>query len=250
MNKEKNKQTTLLRREIYCDAGLRVREADPAGGSAGEPSRTVEGYAVLFGVRSVVLADWGVAFFEQMEAGSITREFLDTQDIVMNMYHNNQRILARSSKGKGSLRYEVDAKGVRFEFEAPATSAGDELLELVRRGDLQGCSFCYATHEDPEKGLVSYERAGEKDARGREILLRRVKQVTGVYDFAVVVHPAYPATEVQARDLEAIKALNIAPNTTEETAETEAQHQARESAAKAAAEQVRDMRARATRRVK
>jgi len=196
MTKTKN-NIQPVKREVFF-SGLHVREAQEGE----QPSRVIEGYALLFGVRSQILCDWGDFYYEELLPGCVTRELLDQSDIIMNLYHNNQRILARSVMGKGSLSYEIDDKGVKFSFEAADTSDGNEALSLVSRGDLQGCSFCYTTIEDTSKGCVEYERTEEKDKWGDPIYLRKVKQITGIYDFAIVAHPAYPETSVSKRDLE------------------------------------------------
>ena len=77
---------------------------------------------------------------------AVTKEFLDGQDIKMTMFHDSHSLLARSNKGGGTLSYTVDDKGVMFEFTAPNTVDGEKALELVRRGDISGCSFAFTTH--------------------------------------------------------------------------------------------------------
>lgn len=164
--------------------------------------RTIEGYAILFGVRSQLLNDWYDSYYEVLEPGCVTRELLDSCDIKMTMFHNREKILARSNKGVGTLSYEVDDKGVKFSFEAPDTALGEEAVELVGRGDLCGCSFIYSTCEDATKGLVSYERTEEQDAAGNTILLRIVHEIERIYDFTIAADPAYSETSVSRRELE------------------------------------------------
>lgn len=88
---------------------LQVREAADGG-----ESRTIEGYALMFGVRSRLLCDWWDPYYEVLEPGCITRETLDACDIMLTMFHDRQLILARSNKGVGTLHYEVDKIGVKF----------------------------------------------------------------------------------------------------------------------------------------
>ena len=122
-----------------------MRESAP--GEA--PSRKICGYAIMFNVESVVLYQEGkYEEREVIEPCAISKEFLDGCDIKMTMYHNRQIVLARSNKGKGTLTYGIDQKGVYFEFDAPRTQHGDEAIELVKRGDLCGCSFIFTTYYD------------------------------------------------------------------------------------------------------
>ena len=187
----------MKKRTIAVMADLRIREA-----AGGRQSRTIEGYALKFGVRSRLLCDWWDYYYEQLEPGCVTREMLDRQDIKLTMFHDRQLILARSNKGAGTLNYEVDAVGVRFWAEMPHTVDGDKALELVGRGDIAGCSFCYSTDETDSENAVSYERLKEKAEDGSDILLRHVKRIDNVYDFTLAADPAFEQTTVSRREVE------------------------------------------------
>lgn len=187
----------LKKRTIAVMADLHIREA-----ASGEESRIIEGYALKFGVRSRLLCDWWDYYYEQLEPGCVTREMLDRQDIKLTMFHDRQLILARSNKGTGTLNYEVDAIGVRFWAEMPHTVDGDKALELVQRGDIAGCSFCYSTDEGDSENAVSYERLKEKTENGEDILLRHVKRIDNVYDFTLAADPAFEQTTVSRREVE------------------------------------------------
>lgn len=159
-----------------------------------EDSRTIEGYAVVFNERSVFLPDWnkGRMVEEVMMPGSITEELISKSDVVANIDHDNSRMVARSVNGEGSLHLSLDEHGLKFSFEAPMTNDGETVLQGVRRGDYRGCSFAYTCDEDTG---VHYEK-NEKDPRA---LIRYVDEVNGLYDVSVVIHPAYPQTNVDSR---------------------------------------------------
>lgn len=186
------------KRTIAIVSGLRIREA-----TDGAESRTIEGYALKFGVRSRLLCDWWNNYYEVLEPGCVTREMLDKQDIKLTMFHDRQLVLARSNKGNGTLSYEVDKVGVKFWAEMPHTVDGDKALELVSRGDIAGCSFIYSTDEGDSENAVSYERLDEKGDDGEDILLRHVKRIDSVYDFTITTDPAYEQTDVSKREVEA-----------------------------------------------
>lgn len=186
------------KRTIAIVSGLRIREA-----TDGAESRTIEGYALKFGVRSRLLCDWWNNYYEVLEPGCVTREMLDKQDIKLTMFHDRQLVLARSNKGNGTLSYEVDKVGVKFWAEMPHTVDGDKALELVSRGDIAGCSFIYSTDESDSENAVSYERLDEKGDDGEDILLRHVKRIDNVYDFTITTDPAYEQTDVSKREVEA-----------------------------------------------
>lgn len=166
-----------------------LREVTEGEGSG----RTIEGYAIVFGVESRMLVDYWDDYREIIEPGAITEEELAQMDIKMTMWHNREKLLARSNKGVGTLRLSVDDIGVKYEFEAPNTSDGNNALELVKRGDMGGSSFTYWSDES---SAVSYTKNEE------DILIRHVKKINMVYEMTIASDPAYTQTSVTAREIE------------------------------------------------
>jgi len=171
-------------------ATFRVRESSEEG----VESRTIEGYAIRFNEESVVMADWDGCFREKIDPQACTKEFLDRQDIKLTMYHNREKILGRSKNGEGTLTYEVDEEGVLMRCELPRTALGDECLELVKRGDIQGMSFAYID------GQNAHSVTWEKGEDG--VAVRTVHEMYGVYDMTLAADPAYPTTSVSQREAE------------------------------------------------
>ena len=187
----------VIRRCVCTPSELHIRET-----AEGEtPSRTITGYAILFNVPSAPLwSDEDSEAREVIAPEAVTKEFLDGQDIKMTMFHDSHSLLARSNKGGGTLSYTVDDKGVMFEFTAPNTVDGDKALELVRRGDISGCSFAFTTHYFDSDFV---ERQSKVAANGVNNITHRVKAVTGIYDFTLAANPYYPDTSVEVRELTA-----------------------------------------------
>lgn len=230
---EKNKDT-IVRREVFLPAGLSLREA---GEGEGE-SRTITGYAILFNTPSAPLwKDDDSDAVEMIAPEAVTRELLDGCDIMMTMFHDRQLILARSKFGEGTLTYDVDDKGVKFTFEAARTADGDKAIELVKRGDLAGCSFAFTTHYYDS----DFVERKVNVVNGVSHITYIVKAMTGVYDFTITDCPAYPATSVEARDF--VSALK-APE------KTEGEEQASEEEIKRMREQWREMRRSAKRAIR
>lgn len=192
METKKNKEQ-LVKRQAFTPATLHVREATESD----EPSRTITGYAILFDTPSEPLwSDEESEAREVIDPEAVTKELLDGMDIKMTMYHNRELLLARSNKGEGTLDYGVDNKGVWFSFDAPRTQHGDEALELVKRGDLSGCSFAFTTRYYDD---ACVERTANV-VGGITMITYRVKAITGVYDFTITDNPAYTDTSVEARE--------------------------------------------------
>ena len=157
--------------------------------------RLVSGYAVVFDTWSNDLG-----FYEKILKGAITEETIQRSDVICKLNHDDQKVLARSKYGEGSLILEVDEKGLKYTFEAPRTQYGDELLEYLRRGDITGSSFAFTIEEDE----FSYQWPFDKDAD--PVLCREVIKVDKLFDVSPVFTPAYEKTSVaNKRKLEEVE---------------------------------------------
>lgn len=197
MAKNKDKIITRL---LHTVTDLRVREVNEGEAE----SRIITGYAILFNTPSAPLYAYDDEEAREVIApGAVTKELLDGCDIKMTMFHDRQLILARSKNGAGTLTYRVDDKGVYFEFAAPNTVDGDKALELVRRGDISGCSFMFTTHYYDS----AYVSRDVQRVDGKTIITYTVNVITGVYDFTLAADPAYPDTTCEAERRELVKEL-------------------------------------------
>ena len=226
----KKTSNEIITRTLHTAGDLHVREAE-----GGCESRTITGYAILFNTPSAPLWDDDDEEVREVIAPeAVTRSLLDTCDIKMTMFHNRQLILARSKEGAGTLSYTVDDKGVAFSFDAPNTADGDKALELVRRGDIAGCSFMFrARYWDREKVEISTETRD-----GKAYTVYTVRQIEGIYDFTLAADPAYPDTTCEAAERELAEAMR---NGKPEEPKAQPSEKMRE--------QVREMRRAASRRI-
>ena len=169
-----------------------------------QESREIEGRPIVFGVRSVNLTPWSSTrkVYEVLEPGCISRELLMKSDVVLNLNHSNMvpDVLGRfRNSEKDTLTLEMRGDGIDCRCELPRTNNANDALELIKRGDIDGMSFAFEDdYEDTENG-VSYERTNDTED-GKEVWLRHVKKITGLYDVAIVTHPAYKQTSVGMRE--------------------------------------------------
>lgn len=150
-------------------------------------SRTITGRAIVFESWSKNLG----GFYEIIHRGAITQELIDKSDIIMNINHNDEKMVARSRQGKGTLSVSLRDDGVYFSFEAPTTSRGDELLYNVRNGNIFECSFAFTIPDDlhSERWYVDSDN----------VYRREVNVIDGLYDMSLVIHGAYGDTNCQTR---------------------------------------------------
>ena len=176
-------------RNVVCE--LAIREA---GENAQSESRTITGTAIVFNRESQVLDDWGETFVEKIMPEAVTKAFLDTQDVKLNLLHDRKMTIARCNKGaaNSSLRLSVDGNGVNFEFDAPKCDLGDRALELIRNGVYSGCSFEFAPKD--------YEKIVDGDKV--TIIHRAFKYLNAI---TLGMDPAYTQTSVNVRELKGQK---------------------------------------------
>ena len=192
------KQTRFIPIET---CGLQLRE--PQEGQT--ESREIEGRPIVFGVRSVNLTPWSSTrkVYEVLEPGCISRELLQKSDVVLNLNHNSDVVNVlgryRNNPDKDTLTLELRGDGIDCRCDLPKTNNANDTLELIKRGDINGMSFAFEDDwEDTEKG-VSYEKTNDTED-GKEVWLRHVKKITGLYDVSIVTHPAYEQTSVATRE--------------------------------------------------
>lgn len=158
-------------------------------------SRTIKGTTIVFNSYSQKMRGWNSEigefdFVELIKPEAAPIEFLNEQDIVMLYNHSDDSVLARSKKGKGTLKYNVDEAGVNFDFEAKKTASGEEILQNVRSGDLDSCSFAFRIAENGDEWL-----------NNGEYYIRTIKKFEMIRDFSIVINPAYEATSVEKNSI-------------------------------------------------
>jgi HK97 family phage prohead protease len=212
---------------------LQVRE--PQEGE--QESRTVIGMPIIYGVRSCNLTPWSDdrEVYEVLDAGFITPELLQRSDVVLNLNHSTKvtDILGRyRNSERDTLALAMRPDGIACRCAMPHTNNANDTLELMRRGDITGMSFAFSDNPH-DKESITYEQTDERSADGKEIWLRHVHRATGLYDVAIVTHPAYEQTSVVTREQadEIMRQINeeIEAHKREAAQETEDEKQERES---------------------
>ena len=147
--------------------------------------RIISGYAAVFNQWAEIGRYW--RYKEQILSTAF--DGCDYSKCVACFNHNTDNILARFSSG--TLKLEVDATGLKFEFEVPNTTVGNDMYELVKRGDISQCSFAFVVEEDTWK----YMEDTELDER-------TINKISELWDVSLVTYPAYEGTSVDARSAE------------------------------------------------
>jgi len=101
-------------------------------------------------------------------------------EILSYYNHNSDMLLGRESAG--TLEIIADDRGISYVVEPPDTSAGRDVLALVRSRNLKGSSFAFTVNQ----------KGGERftnDENGKAI--REIVEASGLYEVGPVNVPAY-----------------------------------------------------------
>lgn len=154
-----------------------------------EDSRRLEGRAIVFDSYSNNLG-----FYEKINRSAVTQELINNSDIIFTFNHDPNQLLARYRNGGGSLDVELREDGVYFSFDIPNTTLGNDIYELIKRGDISNCSFCFTVADEKDS-----QRWEKRDGK----MYREIMKISGLYDLSAVTYPAYSDTDINARSIEA-----------------------------------------------
>lgn len=145
----------------------------------------IRGYAALFNTLSEDLG----GFREQLQAGAFS-DAVASSDVRALVNHDANLVLGRNTAGTLSLR--EDASGLYVEIQPPDTQTARDLLQSMRRGDVNQMSFAFTVAKE--------DQSWTRDGTGP--WLRTIKRVSRLYDVSVVTYPAYPQTSAAVRQLQ------------------------------------------------
>lgn len=151
--------------------------------------RTVSGYAIRFNEDSAFMG-----FTERISPSALPASMLENADIFAYFNHDWSKVLARTPN---SLKLDLRDDGLYYEFEAPNTQDGNDLLEHIKRGEMYGTSFAFSLPEDGSGEVWTKQEDGT--------YLREIIMFDALYEISPVYTPAYPTTSVSARCLEYVR---------------------------------------------
>ena len=147
----------------------------------------------IFGTATVFNSSYDMGWYDEEMSAEALKDS-DLNDVVALFNHDMNMVLARTSSG--TLKLNITGDAMEYEFEAPNTTLGNDLLEMVKRGDVYQSSFAFTVEAEDWQ-----ERMGSKPKR----VIRSIKKV---YDVSPVTYPANPDTMVAKRSYDATKELD------------------------------------------
>ena len=154
----------------------------------------IRGYAAVYNRRSQDLG----GFYEVILPGAFERALVGQDDVRALVEHDPAKILGWT--GNKTLRLFDEAEGLRIENDPPDTSFAKDIVESIRRGDVDSMSFAFVALDD----------ALDVDDDGTWV--RYVKRAQ-LFDVSPVTYPAYVDTSVAVRSIkQRVKEMEWSPD--------------------------------------
>lgn len=114
------------------------------------------------------------AFYNVLESNplviAVVNHSRDAQDVI-------------GSTASGTLQLIATERGLEFNLDVAKTSIGADIIELIKRGDVNKMSFSFVVKSD---SWMPY---------GRE-MIRTIHEFETLTDISIVTNPAYDETEI------------------------------------------------------
>jgi len=176
MNKEKRNITST-------NANIRAYT------STGTTERFIEGYASVFNEPSrqiVEVRNGKVIQYTEVIEPTAFNSALQSPDlnVIHTVNHDPSKMVARTKSG--TLQLSVDDVGLKYRFSVPNTSTGNDLYEMVQRGDLFESSFAFNVSNEGEKWTKNVDGS----------IYRYISNISNLFDTSTVTEGAYANTNV------------------------------------------------------
>lgn len=167
---------------------VEIRNVEIRAADGGGEELHVDGYAAVFQQRTLL---WESPFSGTKYYEIIAPEAVDSQtdmsDVILRYNHSDAAlILARSSNG--TLTVTPDETGLKISAQIAPTTAGKDIYQLIKRGDISKMSFAFAVDKDE----------WEND-QANKTQTRTIRHISRVCDVSPVDFPAYDGTSITAR---------------------------------------------------
>lgn len=167
-----------LRRRFFQTDKLELRE------DGEKPQLT--GYGIVYGQRTQLWED----LWEVIHPGAATEYLATDPDIRCAFNHSRDNIFGRTKSG--TLNLHEDDFGVLYVVSPPDAQWSRDVMESIRRGDIDGSSFTFGV--EPQDERVTKQPDGT--------YLREIFKLSVIGEMGPVSYPAYTGTTAYARSLQ------------------------------------------------
>lgn len=148
----------------------------------------LEGYAICFDSETLI-GNEDHGFYEVIDRNALADTLL--RDVPMKYNHMDSFLIIARTKNQ-SLQLSIDNIGLKVHAELIDTQSNQDIYKMVRSGLLDKMSFAFTVKEQ------TWNREGN-------VPKRIITKIDRLYDVSVVDTPAYDATSIHARSVEAME---------------------------------------------
>ncbi len=172
---EGDRKLTAIKKEIRL---AEIRALEPVDG---QQEMLVEGRAIVYDRPALMYEIDGLKYYEVIARGAL--DGADLKDVPFKYNHSDAVMVMARTRNK-TLELIPDDQGLLIRAKLANTTAGRDLYELIKRGDIDKMSFAFTVAED------SYDK---------ETRTRTIKRFKRIWDVSAVDTPAYSDTFIAAR---------------------------------------------------
>ncbi len=193
MESKKQNTSNMERRTVNAEVRM---------SGEGEAQKVI-GYAAKYNLESSPMYDYrtGEMFVEVIEPGFFDNVIQDTETRAL-LNHDQNLVLARNNK---TMTITSDDVGLRYEFQPPNTTTGNDLKENLRLGNIDQSSFAFSINDQSSE---EWRSVGDRADGVKYIRTLKSGGAAKLYDVSPVTFPAYPDASVALRSLDNYKKEN------------------------------------------
>jgi len=122
-------------------------------------------------------------FRETIDSGAFYDVLETNPSVIATIDHSREVEKVLGSTESGTLQLTATESGLQFTLDVANTSTGADVIELIKRGDINKMSFAFVVDQDTWTPI------------GRE-MIRTIHSFETLTDISIVVNPAYEETKV------------------------------------------------------
>lgn len=125
-------------------------------------------------------------FREVIAHGAFNAVLAKNPSVIACVDHSRETNKVLGTTDSGTLQLRSTDKGLEFTLDIARTSIGMDIIELIKRGDINKMSFAFSLNS----GDDSWSNYGKET-------VRTIKNVSELNDISIVLNPAYRETTVK-----------------------------------------------------
>lgn len=124
-------------------------------------------------------------FRETIASGAFEDVLATNPNVLAVIDHSRDSEKILGSTNGGTLELRSTDKGLEFMLDVANTSTGDDVIKLIKRGDLTKMSFAFTV----DVGMDSWQNYGIE-------MIRTINNFSALHDISIVSVPAYNETSI------------------------------------------------------